>query len=211
MYVPTCMVKIVFFVVASLLPIALFGQHRVLVYGQNIHINCETKPLQFEYKNELNPEDIKQFSYIFIFSTVRSELSENQLSALYDFVTNGGSLYVGADNFPFVSECNQITNAFFGKSFWGNSSGDTAVVNENSCTNQLFTLQQKIPSGKTIVTFPMDYRLKVEAWSADEPLILSAKIGKGKLVLDGGYARFKNTIAEENCLVLCEILRFLTP
>ena len=46
---------------------------------------------------------------------------------------------------------------------------------------------------------------------ADEPLILSAKIGKGKLVLDGGYARFKNTIAEENCLVLCEILRFLTP
>lgn len=197
--------------ITLILHVSLFSQHRVLVYGQNLNMRCETKPLEFEFKNELKPEELTQFSCIFIFSTVRSELSEHQLSALYDFVSNGGSLYVGADNFPFVSECNQITDAFFGKTYWGNTSNDTAVVNESQCTNQLFQHQCEIPSGKTIVTFPMDYRLKVEAWSADEPLILSAKIGKGKLVLDGGYARFKNTVSEENCLVLTEILRFLVP
>lgn len=205
------MVKIVFLFFISLLHLGLYGQQKVLVYGQDLKINCETDLIQFAYKTELSSEEINQYSCIFIFSTVRSVLSEHQISALYAFVANGGSLYVGADNFPFVSECNQITDAFFGKTYWGNNSNDTAVVNESQCTNQLFQHQGEIPSGKTIVTFPMDYRLKVEAWSADEPLILSAKIGQGKLILDGGYARFKNTVAKENCLVLTEILRFLVP
>lgn len=205
------MIKIVFFVFASLIHVGLFGQHKVLMYGQNLSINCATSPFQFEHKTELSSKEIHQYSCIFIFSTAQSMLSENQILALYNFVDNGGSLYVGADNYPFVSECNQITNAFFNKAFWGNTENDTAFVNQNLCANQLFQLQQEIPSGKTIVTFPMDYRLKVEAWSNDEPLILSAKIGKGKLILDGGYARFKNTVALTNCLVLTEILRFLTP
>lgn len=205
------MVKIVFLFFVALLYFGLYGQQKVLVYGQHLKINCETHPIQFAYNTEFTSEEINQYSCIFIFSTVRSILSEHQIAALYAFVSNGGSLYVGADNYPFVSECNQITDAFFGKTYWGNTSNDTAVVNESQCTNQLFQHQCEIPSGKTIVTFPMDYRLKVEAWTADEPLILSAKIGQGKLILDGGYARFKNTVSEENCLVLTEILRFLVP
>lgn len=205
------MVKIVFFVFISLVHLELYGQQKVLVYGQHLQINCQTHPFQFEYKPELSSEDFNPYSSIFIFSTVRSVLSEHQIAALYAFVANGGSLYVGADNYPFVSECNQITDAFFGKTYWGNTSNDTAVVNESPCTNQLFQPQREIPSGKTIVTFPMDYRLKVEAWTGDEPLILSAKIGQGKLILDGGYARFKNSDALENCTVLTEILRFLVP
>ena len=36
----------------------------------------------------------------------------------------------------------------------------------------------------------MDYRLKVEVWLDDQPLIQSGEIGLGKIVIDGGYSRF---------------------
>jgi len=36
----------------------------------------------------------------------------------------------------------------------------------------------------------LDYRLKVEAWLNDQPLILSGNYKKGRIIIDGGYSRF---------------------
>ena len=47
-----------------------------------------------------------------------------------------------------------------------------------------------LPAGKTTSAFPLDYRLKVEAWVSDQALILSGNIGKGRIIIDGGYSRF---------------------
>ena len=49
---------------------------------------------------------------------------------------------------------------------------------------------ETIPAGRSTVAFPMDYRLRVEAWVADQPLILSGELDAGKVIIDGGYSRF---------------------
>ena len=65
-----------------------------------------------------------------------------------------------------------------------------------------------LPAGKTTSAFPLDYRLKVEAWVSDQALILSGNIGKGRIIIDGGYSRFycENT----NELSVEMLSRFIT-
>jgi hypothetical protein len=78
------------------------------------------------------------------------------------------------------------------------------LLKDDSDNNQDFALQ-------STVTFPMDYRLKVEVWSGDEPLILSGNFGKGKIILDGGYARFNVALNQsaESKRIFNELIDFL--
>ena len=71
---------------------------------------------------------------------------------------------------------------------------------------------QSVPAGTTTVAFPLDYRLKVEAWINDEPLILSGESYKGKIIIDGGYSRFYCNIDKEgkNSFMLNQFIDFLT-
>jgi hypothetical protein len=145
-----------------------------------------------------------------IFSSSNSNLTNEAVSKIEAYVNQGGSLYLGADNWPFVEESNQLTQVFFGKRYWGNQQTNSELMREkkllkdDSDNNQDFALQ-------STVTFPMDYRLKVEVWSGDEPLILSGNFGKGKIILDGGYARFNVALNQsaESKRIFNELIDFL--
>ena len=56
----------------------------------------------------------------------------------------------------------------------------------------------------------MDYLLKIKVWINYQSLIQSGEIGKGKIVIDGGYSRFycEEMNAEEK-EIFDGILRYL--
>lgn len=188
-----------------------FSQQKGLVLGRFISLPDPGGKIELSFSDSLTHDSLRKYAFVLVFSSAHSNLSDQNIDLLQEFVINGGGLYIGADNWPFLAESNQLTLAFFGKSCWGDQSPETALVNSGICSNQVFAPRKQIPSGKTTVSFPLDYRLKVEAWTGDEPLILSGKFGKGTIILDGGYSRFNTKLfpSQEAAQIFREVLLFL--
>ncbi|MCR9171283.1 MAG: hypothetical protein NXI10_02240 [bacterium] len=154
------------------------------------------------------PDSLDSFNTIFLFSNSTSFLSEDDVAKIDSFVVNGGGLYNGSDNWPLQAEANQMTQKLYRKESFGNYEASSARSGEAGNLN-LKDLDT-IPAGKTTAAFPMDYRLKVEAWISDQPLILSGHHGDGRIVVDTGYSRFYCDIRDENTDVIFErVYRFL--
>jgi hypothetical protein len=186
------------------------AQSKGLVLGRNIQLPKIDSSIQLQYESVFPLDSLKNYEFILIFSSSNSNLTNEAVSKIEAYVNQGGSLYLGADNWPFVEESNQLTQVFFGKRYWGNQQTNSKLMREkkllkdDSDNNQDFALQ-------STVTFPMDYRLKVEVWSGDEPVILSGNFGKGKIILDGGYARFNVALNQsaESKRIFNELIDFL--
>jgi hypothetical protein len=180
-----------------------FGQ-KVLMYG-NTQVNfreeliLEVIRIDSIVQNELDSCDL-----LLIFSTGNSRLSEEEQNLIVDFVNEGGSLYLGAENFPFNEECNQLSERFLQLKGYGNFVSDSLMF---SVDNSLDLIEKpNFESGISTICFPMDFRTKVIAWSNDNPIIISAEYGKGKIILDGGYSRF---YSPENHVFFDQLLDFL--
>ena len=165
-----------------------FGQSDslVLVIG-NYKSICALDSV-YHYSDSL-PEKITGYSTIWVFSSSTSRLKSIDLQRLTSYIEDGGGLYIGSENWPLQAEANQITQEIYLKSSFGNYQASQAEICTVSGNLRLDSLDS-LPAGKTIVAFPMDYRLKVEAWVSDQPLILSGELGKGHIIIDGGYSRF---------------------
>jgi hypothetical protein len=134
------------------------------------------------------PEALDSFQVICLFSNSTSSLNDADASRIEEFVRSGGGLYLGAENWPLQAESNQLTQKLYLKESFGEYHSPVAQIEQRS--GNLDLEMDTIPAGKSTVAFPMDYRLKVEAWVADQPLILSGKLDEGKVIIDGGYSRF---------------------
>lgn len=154
------------------------------------------------------PDTLSSYSAIFLFSSAQSILNEKKVEQLLQFLYGGNGLYLGSENWPLQAESNVMTNLLFSKNSWGDFSEPNAQLSEKG----IFEEMKTIPSGTTTVAFPMDYRLKVEAWVNDEPLILSGEYYKGKIIIDGGYSRFYCNIEKSgnNNFMLNQFIDFLT-
>ncbi|MCE3296409.1 MAG: hypothetical protein K0R65_2123 [Crocinitomicaceae bacterium] len=190
------------FTAVFLLAFDCFGQD-ILVLGKNLELKTSLEPVRFTYKEQLKADSLKQFDAVFIFSTANSTIGPEAEKELIDFVNEGGKLYLGAENEPFDSESNQVLKSMFNQQFYGNFNTDSLLMDPNS--NFRACDCKKYLSGYTTVSFPMDYRLQVEAWSHDNPIILTGKFGAGKIIIDGGYSRFYDM---ENSALLDEFLLF---
>lgn len=179
--------------------------------GRSLKLPDPGENVRIRFADSLPSDLLQRYSFVLVFSSAHSHLEDEDIAKLQAFVSNGGRLYVGADNSPFFEESNQLTFAFFGKYCWGSQVKEVASVNKKACSNGVFAPREEIPSGQTTVSFPLDYRLKVEAWSGDEPLILSGNYGKGKIILDGGYSRFNAELglSPEAALIFREMILFL--
>lgn len=154
------------------------------------------------------PEDLDSFSCIFLFSNANSFLTADDIVKIDSFVINGGGLYNGSDNWPLQAEANQMTQKLYRKESFGNYE-ETSARSGDAGNLRLKELDS-IPAGKSTSAFPMDYRLKVEAWVADQPLILTGHHGNGRIVIDTGYSRFYCDIRDENTDAIFErVYRFL--
>jgi len=160
------------------------------------------------FKPTFSKEILKTTRIIIVISSVQSRLSEEDVELLYNFVIQGGSMYIAAENEPFTSEANQLTQRFFFKQFQGEITDTIAKVAIPCSSNGLFRDAKEVVAGKTVTSFPLDYRLKVELWVADNPLIMSAQFGEGRVILDGGYSRFNSLQfnSRENLLPLLDWL-----
>lgn len=196
---------------ALLLSPVVSAQESGLILGRSFPLPDPGEKISMHFRDSLSGDSLDRYAFVLVFSSAHSNLSTHDIELLQQFVDNGGGLYIGADNWPFSAESNQLTFAFFGKSSWGNQNEEKAEVNSEVCSNQVLANRKKIPSGQTTVSFPMDYRLKVEAWTGDEPLILSGEIGKGKIILDGGYSRFNTALfqSDETGEIFRDIILFL--
>ena len=134
------------------------------------------------------PESLDGVKIIMLFSSSTSNFSHNDIDRIEDFIRKGGGLYSGSDNWPLQAQSNQVTHQIYKKETFGNYQQVNAEPTHygNLHLKELDT----IPAGKTTAAFPLDYRLKVEAWVQDQPLISSGSLGEGKIIIDGGYSRF---------------------
>ncbi len=134
------------------------------------------------------PVSLDSFQIICFFSNSTSSLTEKEAIRVENFVRSGGGLYLGAENWPLQAESNQLTKKLYLKESFGEYDSPVAQIEQQNGNLQLE--METIPAGRSTVAFPMDYRLRVEAWVADQPLILSGELDSGKVIIDGGYSRF---------------------
>lgn len=173
------------FVILSFCSFAQEDSSRLLVIG-NYSMVCldDTSVL----KSGVLPDSLDQFDVICFFSNATSSLTEAEVTRVESFVRAGGGLYLGAENWPLQAESNQLTKRIYLKESFGEFNADVAEVDQE--LGNLELAMETVPAGKSTVAFPMDYRLKVEAWVDDQPLILSGKLDEGKVIIDGGYSRY---------------------
>lgn len=195
-------VLILFF--APLFSISQNGE-RALVMGNLNRVCLPDSTLII--KDQL-PDTLHTFNTIFLFSNATSFLSSEDVIRIDSFIAQGGGLYNGADNWPLQAEANQITQKLYKKESFGYYTEDLAVSNNEG--NLALSELDTIPAGTSTAAFPMDYRLRVEAWIADQPLILSGEHGKGRIVIDTGYSRFYCDMRDENTdLVFEKVFKYL--
>jgi len=182
-----------------------FAQEKdILLIGNYEPICIEGENIQ---RVEVLPDDLNNYQIIMLFSSASSRLNNNDLERIIDFVEHGGGIYSGSENWPLIAESNQLTQKIYKKESFGNYHSDKIEFASTYGNLQLENLSD-LPAGKTTSAFPLDYRLKVEAWVSDQALILSGNIGKGRIIIDGGYSRFycENT----NELSVEMLSRFIT-
>jgi hypothetical protein len=186
----------------------LIGQNNILILSKNSNLCLKSIGL-IDLAGHL-PKQLSPYRTIFIFSNSKSVLSKKDLSRVIDFLTDGGNLYLGSESWPFQAESNQITRKLFHKECYGNFEIKRAEPASEKSNLHLIELKE-IPAGETTVAFPLDYRLLVEAWVGNQPLILSGSIEQGRIIIDGGYSRFYCVNWNSNTLLLFQkIIAFFT-
>ena len=201
--------KIVFILLILSLNFTSFSQKQILFLGNTSSICFQSDSIEI-IKSATLPDSISNFNSIFVFSTAESIFSISDINRLKNYIEKGGGFYCGSENWPLQAESRQITMAFYSKESWGNFDQKNGIISTEKTNNDLFVNTENFPAGKTTVAFPMDYRLKVEVWVNDEPLIQSGKIGMGKIVIDGGYSRFYcESMDSEKLEIFESILKFL--
>ncbi len=171
--------------VSVLVSLSLNAQIRICFCG-NVSSICEIEDsIEVVYSNHF-PDSLSSFDALFIFSSAESILNESHQQELLAFLESGKGIYIGSENWPLQAESKELTNLFYAKETWGNFTTKEAITNDKS----LIADEKKIDAGNSTVVFPLDYRLKVEAWVDDEPLILSGNWLNGRIIIDGGYSRF---------------------
>ncbi|HIP31719.1 MAG TPA: hypothetical protein EYG86_03055 [Crocinitomicaceae bacterium] len=176
--------RLLFFVFIAQLS---FSQNNILVLGNYSHI-CFFDDSSYLAVQKL-PEELSSFRSILIFSTSTSILSKKDALRIKSYVEVGGSLYLGAENWPLQAESIQLTNLLYSKELYGEYHEQRANVASKNSNLKMYETQE-VSAGISTVAFPLDHRLKVEAWVNDQPLILSGEYEQGKVVIDGGYSRF---------------------
>ncbi len=196
------MLRIVFI---FLLSFSAFSQEDSVLFLGNYQKVCVPSP--FVHKSDSLPDNLKDYSMVFIYSGAHSFLDSNDIERIVLYVHQGGNIYIGGENWPLQAELNEVTNFLFQKTCYGNYDG----VDAESAKNGRLELSalDRIPSGKSTTSLPLDPGINVEAWTNDQPLIVSAVMGKGKLVMDGGYSRFYCEFESEDTKKVWEsIVRF---
>lgn len=179
-----------FFISVLFFSTTLWSQENILVIGRD-SIFPNIDGYSTVYNSTFETKNLEKFSCLVVISSVHSSLSQEDIESIYEYIFKGGSVYIAADNEPFTAEANQLTQRIFFKHFQGEFVDTLAEpVIQSSTNNGLLHKSASYEAGKTVTTFPLDYRLKVELWVKDNPLILSAHVGEGKVILDGGYSRF---------------------
>lgn len=171
-----------------LLSFASFGQQarNILLIGNHSTICIDDTTIA---RATILPQTLTDYKVIFVFSNSTSTLSDSDVDRLIDFTENGGGVYLGAENWPLQAESNQMTKRIYLKESFGEYQVADAEISSSNGNLALDSLKN-VPAGRTTVAFPMDYRLRVEAWVDDQPLILSGALEEGRVIIDGGYSRF---------------------
>lgn len=174
------------FIVFLLIAFSSCAQQDSILFIGNYQKICV--PGNHVFKSDSLPDKINLYSMIFIYSGAHSDLDSTDIERIVLYIHKGGNLYIGGENWPLQAELNQLTSFLFQKTCYGNYNGADAESAKNGRL-ELATLE-RIPSGKSTTSLPLDPNFNVEAWTNDQPLIVSAILGEGKLVMDGGYSRF---------------------
>lgn len=170
-------------------PFLSFNQTEVLIMGNTSSFCFKSDSLYTFTHSDTLPSVLTNYKAIFIFSGANSSINNSEVNKILEFASNNKGIYVGSEEWPLQAESKLFNQQLYNKDNYGIYTDDNASLSESPGQLGLEKLDS-IPAGKTTVAFPMDYRLKVEAWIEDQPLILSGPLDNGRIILDGGYSRF---------------------
>ena len=197
--------KWIAFIFSLTLSLYSHSQEQILLLGNTKQLCFTDSTIQFVSAETL-PKETSAFRTIMVFSSAHSRLSSTDIDHILEFVSAGGGLYIGSENWPLQAEGSALTERLYTKSVWTAPESTKKDISNTGIFREI----KHFPPGSTPVVFPMDFQLHVEVWYNDEPLILSGKLGKGKLLIDGGYSRFYcNSMGEFENEVLNVVLNFL--
>ncbi len=181
----------------------LFAQKDILVIGNSDEI-CFDSSYNVNIANNL--DDLLSYDIALIFSGVSSRIKKEDFSNIIEFVSRGGGLYLGCENWPFQAETNQILDHFFSFQSWGNFQSSYAKVSDDSEITEL----KEIPTGNSVTVFPMNSNFKVDVWLDDNPIVMSGDFNNGRIVVDGGYSRFYcSEINETSKMFFLNLMKYL--
>lgn len=161
-----------------------------------------TKPLclpemdSIEFKVIQSIDSIDSNDVVMVFSTAYSNITKSERERIIEYMENGGTLFIGCENWPLQSEGNLLTSSILNKEFWGDTKESNMSLSEDQ-------------NGVSVVHFPMDSRLSVVSWKGDEPVLLISDHFGGRLILDGGYSKYycNNSQREDNWKRLMELFK----
>ena len=167
----------------------LFAQKNILVIGNSDGI-CFDSSYNVNVDSDL--DDLLSYDIALIFSGASSCLKNEDFTNIIEFISRGGGLYLGCENFSFQS--------------WGNFQSSYAKVSDDSEITEL----KEIPTGNSVAVFPMNSNFKVDVWLDDNPMVMSGNFSSGRIVVDGGYSRFYcSEINETSKMFFLNLIKYL--
>lgn len=163
----------------------------------------------FTYSDSL-PAELTKYQAILFFSGIKSSINDTELGNVLEYLSDNNGIYIGSEEWPLQAESRKFNQQLYNKENYGLYTEENARPADLQGHPSLEKLDS-IPAGRTTVAFPLDYRLKVEAWIGDQPLILSGFYGDGRIILDGGYSRYYCTVFSDcSKQMFYQFLEFLT-
>lgn len=174
----------------------------VIVYGNHQPI-CHLK--NCIYIDSISKIKFYAGKTFYILSTLQT-ISEKEVALIKNHLQLGGNLYIGLDNWPHQKEGVVILSSWFQIHFYdeekkGHLKKGYGVLNGPDSINSYV---------QSNGYFSIHPNFKIEYWSNDCPVIMSAQHGKGRMIIDGGYVRFFcENISKEDAILLNEIIQYL--
>ncbi len=194
--------------------------HYLLIFCLSSFFFCNSQEIWFSNNSKVCSESINEVylktekkdtfhhKIYFLFSNSTMIISEEKCDSIIADVFNGASLYCGLENDPLQTEGTYILHKMFALCTYASAS--SCSISQKVEANELSNLKvaNDVSYQNTPLYFPMSEMYKIELWQDDQPVLVSAKYGKGKVIFDGAYARFycENWI---NDGLIEEIFRYL--
>lgn len=131
---------------------------------------------------------LHDYDQLWLVSDFKKHLDSSYLLVIESFLEEGKSLYVLADNEPYLADAEFVSNYFAGAHFSGNYMADKGAKAASEC--DLATSRNTLYEGFTVSSISMPESVKPQfVGSEGQVFVASFDNGRYRILMDGGFTR----------------------